>query len=211
MLCAIRLTTVSCHANCAWCIHSSNVACCLLFSSILLCCCCFFLYWRLSLPCLCRTHLSWSVCPCPSPRERAWHVSVLVKTTVERRATSPCNHPLHHRPPAVLLTHTRHRRVGKAREGWKEAKDRREGMRERGTLGEPWDIWALLFQWDCVLFCSSRHIQMRTWKREQRWENRKKMDLCKVPGVTFLWNKNLSVFFFLFPTSVIVSFFSLVC
>lgn len=80
--------------------------------------------------CLHRTHLSWSVCPSPSPRKRAWHVSVLVKTTVERRATSPCNHPLHHRPPAVLLTHTRHRRVKKAREGWKEATDRRGGKKK---------------------------------------------------------------------------------
>ena len=144
--------------------------------------------WRLLSSCLCRTHLSWSVCPCPSPRERAWHVSVLVKTTVERRATSPCNHPLHHRPPAVLLTHIRHRRVGKARGGWKEAKDSRGGKskrereserererkREKETLGKPLDIWALLFQRDCVLFCSSRHIRTRTWKTEQRWENLQK-------------------------------------
>lgn len=87
------------------------------FTSMLMDFCIFFLFLFF---CLCRTHLSWSVCPCPSPRERAWHVSVLVKTTVERRATSPCKHPLHHRPPAVLLTHTWHRRVrgNKAREGW---------------------------------------------------------------------------------------------
>lgn len=91
---------------------------------------------------LCRTHLSWSVCPCPSSRERAWHVSVLVKTTVERRATSPCKHPLHHRPPAVLLTHTRHRRVGeKRRERVEEeatvtrGKNERDSRRALGRLG----------------------------------------------------------------------------
>lgn len=103
-LCAIKLPTASFNTNCARCIYSSNAACCLL----LLC----FLkndYYLTSFTtCLYRTHLSWSVCPCPSPRERAWHVSVLVKTTVERRATSPCNHPLPQGPPAVLLTHTAH-------------------------------------------------------------------------------------------------------
>lgn len=62
-------------------------------------------------------------------------------------------------------------------------------------------------RWDSALLCSSKHIQTRTWKRDQQWKEReKKMDLCKVPGVKFLWNKNLSVLF-LFPTSVIVSLF----
>lgn len=131
--------------------------------------------------CLCRTHLSWSVCPCPSPRERAWHVSVLVKTTVERRATSPCNHPLHHRPPAVLLTLTRHRRVEKAREGWEEAEERRGKEEERrgGTEGRE-RLWeslgtsGLCFSSGTV--CCSVALgtfQMRTWKREQQWKDRK--------------------------------------
>lgn len=135
MLCAMRLSSVSCHTNCAWCIHIFNVACWLLYICYFFFFLLFFLLTSFSF-CLCRTHLSWSVCPCPSTRERAWHVSVLVKTTVERRATSPCNHPLHNRPPAVLLTHTRHRRVEKAREGCEEAKDRRgneERKRERDS------------------------------------------------------------------------------
>lgn len=163
---------------------------------------------------LCRTHLSWSVCPCPSPRQRAWHVSVLVKTTVERRATSPCDHPLHHRPPAVLLTHTRHRRVEKESEGLRGGKgqERRRGKRARETLVEPWDVWALFFQWDCVLFCSSRHIQTDEDLDERTRTERpkKKMDLCKVPGVKFLWNKNLSVFFSISNFSHCF-LFSLVC
>lgn len=149
--------------------------------------------------CLHRTHLSWSVCPSPSPRKRAWHVSVLVKTTVERRATSPCNHPLHHRPPAVLLTHTRHRRVKKAREGWKEATDRRgEKKRERKGLWESlWDVWALFFQWDSVLLCSSRHIQTRTWKSEQRWEDRgEKWTSVKCPVLNLYGTKTSYLFFF---------------
>lgn len=209
MLCAIRLTTVSCHANCAWCIHSSNVACCLLFSSILLCCCCFFLYWRLSLPCLCRTHLSWSVCPCPSPRERAWHVSVLVKTTVERRATSPCNHPLHHRPPAVLLTHTRHRRVGKASEGWKEAKDRREGMREREGLWESLGTSGLCFSSGTV--CCSVALGTFKWglgRENNDGKTEKKWTSVKCPVLHFYGTKTYLFFFSISNFSHCFLFFS---
>ena len=102
-LCATKLPTASFHTSRARYIYSSNVACFLLLP-------CFFNYHYLTsfTTFLYRTHLSWSVCPCPSPRERAWHVSVLVKTTVERRATSPCNHPLPQGPLAVLLTHIAH-------------------------------------------------------------------------------------------------------
>lgn len=93
---------------------------------------------------LCRTHLSWSVCPCPSPRERTWHVSVLVKTTVERRATSPCKQPVHRRPPAALVTH---RGTGQ----WTRHEDTHE--RDSGRpLGHPnFDF----FHWDSVLLRSS--------------------------------------------------------
>lgn len=42
--------------------------------------------WPLSIY---RTHLPWSVCPCPSSRNWARHVSVLVKITVKKRVTSP--------------------------------------------------------------------------------------------------------------------------
>lgn len=129
----MRLTSVSCHTNCA-----SYLPCWLLgFSFIFICFTDIFSF------CLCRTHLSWSVCPCPGPRGRAWHVSVLVKTTVERRATSPFNHPLHHRPPAVLLTHTRHRRVKKERGLW--SSKGQERRRERKRLWESLGTSGLLF------------------------------------------------------------------
>lgn len=84
-------------------------------------------------------------------------------------------------------------------------------------MGDPRDIWALLFQQDFVLFCSPGLIQMRTWEKEQRkrhffyfQKKKKKKDLCKVPGVTFLWNKNLSVFFY-FQLQSLFPLFSLVC
>lgn len=121
----------------------------------------------------------------------------------------PVTTPLHHRPPAVLLTHTRHRRVEKAREGLRRGKgqERREGKErkeERKTLGEPWDVWALFFQWDCVLFCSSRHIQKTRTRKERttmerpKKKKKKNWTSVKCPVLKFLWNKNLSVFFFFF-------------
>lgn len=74
-------------------------------------------------------------------------------------------------------------------------------------------------------FCSSRRIQKRTSKRErdrkresedgedEKKKHDKKMDLCKVPGVTFLWNKkkttkkDLSVFIFYFQLQSLFPFF----
>lgn len=77
-----------------------------------------------------------------------------------------------------------------------KGQERRGEKKERlwESLG---DVWALFFQWDCV--CCS--VALGTFKRGLGRENNdgkteKKMDLCKVPGVKFLWNKNLSVFFF---------------
>lgn len=78
---------------------------------------------------------------------------------------------------------------------------------ERERLWENLGTSGLCFQWDCVLFCSSRHILTRTWKGEQGWKVAKKMDLCKVPGVKFLWNKNLSVLFY-FQLQSLFPFFS---
>lgn len=69
----------------------------------------------------------------------------------------------------------------------------------------------------CTVMLLCWNIQTRTWKKNPFMEKpeKKKTDLCKVPGVKFLWNKNVCFFFpsshFLFPTSVIVSFFSLMC
>lgn len=132
--------------------------------------------------CFCRTHLSWSVCPCPSPRGWAWHVSVLVKTTVERKATSPCNCPTH----LDLWQCSSHIQIREE-----------EGERLWGSAGISGPCF---LHWDCVLLFSSRHIHMRTRNREQQWKDwkKEKWTSVKCPVLTFLWNKNLSFFSFLF-------------
>lgn len=162
---------------------------------------------------LCRTHLSWSVCPCPSPRERAWHVSVLVKTTVERRATSPCKHPLHHRPPAVLLTNTWHRRERGKEKGARGLRKRQQTGEERtrGTLGEPWDVWALFPPAGTVCCCVALGTFKRGLGRERPTVERGRKKIwtsVKCPVLNFYGTKTYLFFFYFQLQSLFPFFFS---
>ena len=94
------------------------------------------------------------------------------------------------------------------RRGKGQKKERRK-ERKKETLGEPWDVWALFFQWDCVLFCSSRHIQNEDLEERTTMEKlKKKWTSVKCPVLKFLWNKNLSVFFSISNFSHCFLFFS---